>query len=229
MLPGGRGGSRRRHPQRLRSERVRRPPVRSAGTLRITHSGSLFYNRIPHAFFDAVADVLAADPGARDDLRLHVAGRIDTEALALLRREPWRSITTVGGFQPHKDNLRLLRSSRLLLLLIGTDAQSKTMVTCKVYEYLAAGVPILAIGPLDGDAAAVLRETGSGWILDHQDRDGLAGKLRQLLAEHRRSAPAGNPNLFGLTPDPAAISRYSRKEQAAALAELLDRAPPHTR
>lgn len=196
-------------------------PFSPPETLRITHAGSLFYNRIPHAFFGAVEDLLAEDSAAKTDLRLQFAGRLDEAVLQLLSREPWSGITTTHGFLPHQENLRLLRSSRLLLLLIGTDAQSKTMVTCKVYEYIASGVPILAVGPPDGDAAAVLRETGSGWIFAHDDQTGLKRKLRDLLEEHRRRPHPDRPARFGLEPNPQAISRYSRREQTRTLGALL--------
>ncbi len=199
--------------------------------LRITHSGSLFHNRIPHAFFDAVEDLLAEDPAAEADLRLHFAGRLDQAVLDLLNRNAWKRITSTRGFLPHHENLKLLRRSRVLLLLIGTDAQSKTMVTCKVYEYIAAGVPILAVGPPDGDAASVLRQTGTGWIFAHDDRAGLKGKLRQLLEEHRRhpaAAGASEPARFGLDPDPVAIEGYSRREQTRRLASLLSEVTPAT-
>jgi glycosyltransferase involved in cell wall biosynthesis len=201
-------------------------PYDPPAALQITHSGSLFYNRIPHAFFEAVAEILAEDPAARHDLRLQFAGRLDPGVTALLERDPWRSITSLEGYLPHREHLRLLRRSRVLLLLIGTDAQSKTMVTCKVYEYLAAGVPILGVGPVDGDAAAVLRETGRGWIFAHQDRAGLKAKLKALLAEHRRQPGRNPPSQFDLSADPRAIARYSRREQAAALARLLDQVQP---
>ncbi len=202
-----------------------RVPHRPPRKLVLTHSGSLFYNRIPHAFFEAVEQLLAEDPGAAQTLRLRFAGRIDEAARARLKSPPLAEITELQGHLSHRDNLGLLRESACLLLLIGTDAQAKTMVTCKVYEYLASGVPILAVGPPAGDAAALLSETGSGWVFRHDDPSGIKAKLRTLLDEFTCTEPTGAPHLFDLSPCAEAVSRYSRRSQAGALAALFDKAP----
>lgn len=199
-------------------------PHRPPRKLVITHSGSLFYNRIPHAFFEAVEEILAESPDAAQNLRLRFAGRIDEAARARLRKPPLAGVTELRGYLSHRENLGLLRESACLLLLIGTDAQARTMVTCKVYEYLASGVPILAVGPPDGDAAALLRETGSGWIFRHDNREGIKTKLRALLDEFAHHAPTGTPHLFDLSPREKVVSRYSRRSQAGALAALFERA-----
>ena len=44
------------------------------------------------------------------------------------------------------------------------------VVSGKVYEYLAAGRPILAAVPPGGVAADLIRRTGSGEVVDGDDR-----------------------------------------------------------
>ena len=89
-------------------------------------------------------------------------------------------------------------------------------------------VPILAIGPPQGDAARLLRETGAGWVFAHEDHQGLERHLRTLLrawSAHPATAPPQSRPLLGLTPRPAVIARYSRREQARQLAALLAEEP----
>ena len=52
-------------------------------------------------------------------------------------------------------------------------------LTGKMFEYLALKRPILGIGPVDGDAAAILNETGAGKMFDYADEAGI----RQFLEE----------------------------------------------
>ena len=67
-------------------------------------------------------------------------------------------------YLPRHEALALQRDSDALLLLVPTgEGRGRFVVTTKIFEYLAAGRPILAAVPEDGAAAALLRETGPGW------------------------------------------------------------------
>ena len=50
-------------------------------------------------------------------------------------------------------------------------------MTTKIFEYLAAGRPILAAVPGDGAAAELLRETGAGVVAPPDDVDAIATAL----------------------------------------------------
>jgi glycosyltransferase involved in cell wall biosynthesis len=90
------------------------------------------------------------------------------------------------------------------------------MLTGKVFEYLAAGRPILAATPPDGAAAALIRETGAGVVVAPDDIDGLE---RELAAMRDRFV-AG-------TLEPPVLSdewrtRLSRHTRVEELADLLE-------
>ncbi|MFH1145024.1 MAG: hypothetical protein V1774_10815, partial [Candidatus Eisenbacteria bacterium] len=201
-------------------------PYRHPQHLRITHSGSLFYRRIPHAFFEVLREMLETQPAFAARLRLCFAGRVDEAALALLRRPPFDRVAEVLGQLTHAGSVELLRRSRLLLLCTGTDAQSRNLVTGKVYEYLAAGPPILALAPRDGDAARLVERTGAGWAHDPDDREGIRRRLNELWRiECEREAgggtPPDHPPLFGLRRKEPEIALFTRREQTRRLTELF--------
>jgi hypothetical protein len=50
----------------------------------------------------------------------------------------------------------------------------------KVFEYLAAERPILAVVPPDGAAAGLIRETGAGVVVAPDDVDGMVAALSDL-------------------------------------------------
>ena len=68
------------------------------------------------------------------------------------------------------------------------------MLSGKVFEYLAAERPILALVPPDGAAAQLLRETGAGVVVAPEDVDGIAralvGAARPRGVPARSTAPA---------------------------------------
>ena len=73
-----------------------------------------------------------------------------------------------------------MRAADVLLLLVPrADGRGLSVVSGKVYEYLAAERPILALVPPEGDAATLLRDTGSAWIADPDDEDGILGALAE--------------------------------------------------
>ncbi len=201
--------------------------------LRITHSGSLFGNRIPELFLQIVEELIEQEEGFADGVHLCFAGRLDDDMRARLRRPPLDRVAELPGYLPHRESIRLLRRSSLLLLLIGRDAQARSMVTGKLFEYLASGVPILTLGPHDGDAARLVERTQAGWVFDHEDGEGLRKHLLNLWRTYRDRDTAARSRaaktdatepaaLFGLHPDPTEINRYDRREQARQLARLFD-------
>jgi hypothetical protein len=180
---------------------------------------------MPESLFAAVTDLMASEDGFVDGVRLCFAGRLDPQVHARLTEAPLNRIAELAGYLPHAESIRLLRRSAILLLLVDTAAQARSMLTGKIFEYLGAQVPILALGPRDGDAARLLARTGAGWIFEHGDVDALRELLRMLWRSHRagdRSAPADHAATFGLQPNRAEIARYSRREQAKELAAIFD-------
>jgi glycosyltransferase involved in cell wall biosynthesis len=98
----------------------------------------------------------------------------------------------------------------VLLLLVNNTRNAKGIVTGKLLEYLASGVPVLAIGPVDGEVAEILSETSAGLVSGFDDVEGLK---RHLLALFNEQSPVSNKE---------AIARYSRHELTKELCRLLD-------
>jgi hypothetical protein len=85
----------------------------------------------------------------------------------------------------------------------------------KVFEYIAAQRPILALVPPDGAAARLLRDTGAGVVVAPEDVDGIREALADLHARWR----AG-----GLDSEPLSDEwreRLSRGRRVEQLADLL--------
>jgi glycosyltransferase involved in cell wall biosynthesis len=198
-------------------------PYLAPPEFRVTHSGSLFRGRAPEAFLAAVADLMRRREDFARAVRICFAGRLDEGIRARLAEPPLDQAVELPGYLPHRESVALLRRSRLLLLATGSDAQARSMVTGKIYEYLASGVPILALAPRDGDAARLLARTGAGWAFDPEDREGVARQLRRIWDDAGAGGlgPAGTPPQFGCVRDEAEIRSYSRREQARRLAGLL--------
>jgi len=111
----------------------------------IVHNGSLTHFRDPSGFFQPLQEVLEEFPKWKDTLQVLFVGQIfdlSLRALPPLVAE----ITQFVGYQSHRESLFYLLGADLLLFLISSDCPPGIM-TGKVFEYLAAGKPVLAISP----------------------------------------------------------------------------------
>src|SRR5271157_6390798 len=99
----------------------------------------------------------------RANIETRFIGRVAPDAAPLLAARHARIVQT--GFLPQQQAFHELEHSHCLLLLIGTPS----VHSGKLFEYLATGIPILAITPRGGEVERVLRETQGGWCADPGD------------------------------------------------------------
>jgi glycosyltransferase involved in cell wall biosynthesis len=179
---------------------------------RITHTGSFFGKRDPRPFLTALAQS-GLDVEARFLGDFRSADRAWAEELGLGDR------LQLLPYAPRREALELQRDSEALLLLIpDAGGRGKGVLSGKVFEYLAAERPILAVVPPDGAAADLIRETGAGVVAAPDDVDGIRSALSWLEASWRAGRLNGTP----LSDEwRRRLSRRTRAEDYAAfLAEV---------
>ena len=175
---------------------------------RITHAGSFFGRRDPRPFLEALAgsdlDLVARFVG---DFRS--SDREFAESLGLGNR------LELVPYAPRSESLRLQRDSEALLLLVpDADGRGKGVLSGKVFEYLAAGRPILAVVPPDGAAAELVRSTHAGRVVAPDDVDGIRAALEDLHAQY---SDGGLLSVELSRGDRERLSRRSRVEETADL------------
>jgi len=114
--------------------------------------------------------------------------------------------------QPHRSALALQTQASVLLLL--AHASERGIMTGKIFDYLAANRPILAVPDDRNTTALVLKSTGAGVAIT--EVESIVRQLSEWYAQWRVDPT------FNLTRDQNAISSYSRPAQAGRLAELLN-------
>ncbi len=157
-----------------------------------------------------------------------------TAAMALLRDEPihWlfigdgprrerlRAAAAASGassvtFLPHQDKEELRTSLTAAdASLVTLEAQvAGLLVPSKLYGILAAGVPVIYVGPPDGRVAAVVREADIGVGVRNDDAAGLAAGIRGMLRDRDRCVAMGRRarELFLARYDrPVALDKHRR-------------------
>jgi glycosyltransferase involved in cell wall biosynthesis len=180
---------------------------------RLTHAGSFFGKRDPKPFLRALAESRLEDVTVRFVGDFRPGDREFMETLGLGDR------VEVIDYVPRRESLRLQRDSDALLLLIpDAGGRGRGVLSGKVFEYLAAERPVLAVVPPDGAAAKLVRETGAGLVAGPDDVPGIRDALLELHSRWRDGGLNGTP----LTSEwRDKLSRASRVEELAELLESL--------
>jgi glycosyltransferase involved in cell wall biosynthesis len=179
---------------------------------RLTHAGSFFGKRDPRPFLTALQQSGLEDVVARFLGDFRSTDREWAEAQGLGER------LELIPYAPRRTSLELQRDSEILLLLIPeAGGRGKGVLSGKVFEYLAAERPILALVPPDGAAAELIRESGAGVVVAPEDVDGIATALRDLHARWRDGSLQAN------VLSDEWKEKVSRRSRVADLARLLER------
>jgi glycosyltransferase involved in cell wall biosynthesis len=148
----------------------------------IIWTGSL-YERLHRAALLTLLDACALLPAeTKAQLQLCFVGRtyagVEQDAL---RAGPDIAVQFISE-QPHSEAVRLLLGADAALMLLMPGNLS--IVSNKVFEYLGAGMPILALIEDGGACAKVLRQTGrDGYIASPTDVEGAAEAISRLFAD----------------------------------------------
>jgi glycosyltransferase involved in cell wall biosynthesis len=155
---------------------------------RITHAGSFFGKRDPRPFLAALKQSGLEDVVVRFLGDFRSADREWAETLELGDR------LELIPYASRRRSLELQRDSEALLLLIPeAGGRGRGVLSGKVFEYLAAERPILAVVPPEGAAARLIEEAGAGVVVAPEDVEGIASALQDLYARWREGTLDGPP------------------------------------
>ena len=126
-----------------------------------------------------------------------------------------QKIVEIIPYVDHRASLQYLLDSHVLLLIsYHLSNPLLTSITGKVYEYLASGVPILALTPEAG-AASVIRAAKAGIVVDPDDSVAIEDALLNMYKQHREGER-------GDTTDMTFVKRFDRKALAGELSVILN-------
>ncbi|EGD33923.1 group 1 glycosyl transferase [Capnocytophaga sp. oral taxon 338 str. F0234] len=178
----------------------------------LSHVGSLLSERNPETLWQVLGAMAAESPAFRQDLRICLAGKVSEEVFVTIEKYGLSSSLEYKGYLSHTDALALQRSSQLLLLLEINHPKTEGIIPGKLFEYMAAQRPILALGYSQWDVREIIAQTHTGITLLVTD----APAIKQALTHYYTLYKANQ-----LHTQPTSLGAYHRKALTQKLSEVI--------
>ena len=179
----------------------------------IQHIGIVDELRDPRPVMNAIKELCNKHSEFANRIQIEFIGNVNSAFKEFVEKDSILSqITRFVGQIPHLQLLALYGQTDLQLLVLAHTAIAPGNLPGKFFEYLASGNPILAIGPVEGDAAAVLKKTKAGEIFERTDAKGIQTALLGLFGNWKE----------GKTSVDRDVSDYTRQKLTQRLTRLLE-------
>ena len=179
----------------------------------ISHIGTLNAARNPKILWKVLSEICTENLEFKNDLQIQLVGKVDFSVLENIRLMNLQNQLQKIDYLSHSEAIEKQQRSQILMLLINNSGNAKGILTGKFFEYLAAKRPILAIGPVDGDAAEVLTQTGAGLIVDFYDEKGT----KKIILDYYNQFKSNSLNIKA-----DSVEQFSRKSLTKDLATILN-------
>lgn len=190
-----------------------RPRRHATDELAVVYAGAIYPDDLDLDLLFRSWRMLDDGDGLR--IRLHYYGPHGPALLAAAARHGVERLVEDHGTVSAEDARGLMTGADVLLLLEYAHARSLTRTPGKLYEYLAARRPVLALPDVSPAIREILTTTGAGTAASSPDA--IAQYLQELAGERRRVGHGHVP----YTGDTDAVARFSIANSAAQLADLL--------
>lgn len=177
----------------------------------ITHIGLMNADRNPYSFWQAIKELSNENKQFAKEYKIQLVGKVAPEVTRLIKELKLENVTDIG-YVSHKEVNEYQCKSQVLLLAVNNVKSAKGIITGKIFEYLQAKRPILAIGPVDGDLAAIINDTNAGVIVGFKDVNSIKTellKMYNLYTENNLKVESKNTH------------QYHRKNLTKRLSEII--------
>lgn len=179
----------------------------------IVHTGLFASDGNPEILWKILGDNCRKDPDFRKMLRIRITGKTDREIISSIASEGLYNNLVDNGYQPHSVAVKEQKNASLLILPLRKEPEYRATLPGKLFEYIAAGKPILGIGQTDGAMAMILNSTKTGVVFEWNDTESVARYIEFCWKRFREGT---------LEVSPENISQFSRRELTKKMVALFD-------
>ncbi|MCR1025971.1 glycosyltransferase family 4 protein [Cellulophaga baltica] len=178
----------------------------------MVHIGSLLTGRNPENLWRVLSEIISENIAFKKIFKLRLVGVVSKDVLETIYAYKLRPFVDLVGYVSHDAALQLQKQSQILLLTEINAKETQGIIPGKLFEYLAAKRPILAIGPRNWDVSVILEDTNAGKTFEYTDDL----RLKELLLEWFNNYQNSGLEIYSTN-----IDTYSRRELTRKLAAII--------
>lgn len=179
------------------------PAVTTTGKFSVVYAGTLYSSRSPEPFFRGFMEFVRQQKLTLDQAEfVWVGGSADLDVAGMMEQTGITPYAKVVGFVRHAEALRRMKTASVLLAI--QSPEDAIHVPGKLFEYIGAGRPILAMSR-PCETADIITKNKLGWVAEPEPA---------AVAEKLREAFNGA--------DQISAEKFSARETTRQLAALLD-------
>ena len=179
----------------------------------ITYTGTIANFYQPQVFISALRAVVHKFPEIH--FRLQFAGILAGDIKNDIIKACLCYILDDLGYLTHHQSVELLKNSTVLLLVNPVTKDEEMVIPGKIYEYFAAGKPIINITTHKSETASLISEARAGETFERGEHKALKEYLTTLIEHWKLNGTLDLENNLPL------ISQYSRNEITEQLIKYL--------
>ena len=179
----------------------------------LTHVGFLSNDRNPQILWNVLSDLVNELKGFKEKFKLVLVGDTSPEILDSINLAGLNPYLKLIGTVSHLEAIKYQNQSQLLLLLEANTIAASYIIPGKLFEYLSANRPIVAIGPEFSDIKPIISQTSTGEYFNYLEYEKLKSHILFLFSLYnQRSLKITAKN----------IENYSRYNCTKQLSEILN-------
>lgn len=161
----------------------------------LLHAGSLYGARNPAPLFRAVAKAIQAGQLDANRFRVRFIGRLGPsfDLPGLVRELGLQHVVEFGDHVPRREGLQQMLDAAALLVVQPVTTVS---IPAKMYEYMAAGRPILALAEPGGETSDLVQRTRAGVAVRADDESAICCGLHDVLRMARDGFAPVDPRAY---------------------------------
>ncbi len=178
----------------------------------ITYVGTIADSYKPEVFFAALKKFIAANNPA--EILFRFIGSATPAIRTIVATSGLESNCEWVSYVPHVRAIEYMKQSSLLLLIIPDVAGADGILTGKLFEYIGSGRSVLGIGPVKGDAAAILASCEAGSFFEREEEENIVSYMENNfhLWKSGGTSTVGSGEIR---------LKYSRQALTASLATII--------
>lgn len=180
----------------------------------ISYVGNFKPNQNAVVVWECLKELSHKTPQFKSDLKIVLTGNVDSSIVKSIQENGLEEQLSLEGFAAHHTAVQRMLDANLLLFVIPVSERNHLIITGKLFEYLATGNPILAIGPKGGNASALLTDAKRDDMLDYGDKNLIMKQIENAYQNWKKETPADFSH--------EDLERFTRKGLTEKLANKLN-------